>query len=110
MEIRACAQQVTDSFNRRNQEGRTGIQESAIAVPSMQMPYIDRTVSRSTNDARKVIKGPKPLRDKKGLMKAANDIGDVSPREGDRPLSISDSAEFKVHLKPDCWPWISGQS
>jgi hypothetical protein len=48
MEIQACDQQVTDSLNRRNQEGRTGIVESAVAVPLMQMPFIDRTVVPET--------------------------------------------------------------
>ena len=75
MEIQACVQQVTDSLSRRNQEGRTGLGEAADAVPSMQVFYIDRTVNPETTDARRVIKVPKPLRDKKGLMKAANGIG-----------------------------------
>ena len=75
MEIQACVQQVTDSLSRRNQEGRTGLGEAAVAVPSMQVFYIDRTVSPETTDARRVIDVPKPLRDKKGIMKAANDIG-----------------------------------
>ena len=75
MEIQACVQQVTDSLSRRNQEGRTGLGEAAVAVPSMQVFYIDRTVNPETTDARRVIKVPKPLRDKKGIMKAANGIG-----------------------------------
>ena len=75
MEIQACVQQVTDSLNRRNQEGRTRLGEAAFAVPSMQVSYFDRTVSHGNDDARKVINVPMPLRDEKGIMKAANDIG-----------------------------------
>jgi hypothetical protein len=51
MEIQACGQQVTDLQNRRNQEGRTGIVETAVAVPVMRMPFIDRTVNHLTRDA-----------------------------------------------------------
>ena len=79
MEIQACVQQVTDSLSRRNQEGRTDFGEAAVAVPSTQVFSIDRTVSPETTDARRVIKVPKPLRDKKGVMKAENDTGGVSP-------------------------------
>lgn len=80
MEIQACVWQVTDSSSGRNQEGRAGLGEAAVAVPSVQAFYIDRTVSPETTDARRVIEVPKPLRDKKGIMKAANDNSGVSPR------------------------------
>lgn len=79
MEIQACVQQVTDSLSRRNQEGRTDFGEAAVAVPSTQVFYIDRTVSPETTDARRVIKVPKRLRDKKGIKEAENGLGDIRP-------------------------------
>jgi hypothetical protein len=48
MQIQACVKQVTDSLNGKNQEGRTGTLEAAFAVPSVQMPYVDRTVNNGT--------------------------------------------------------------
>jgi hypothetical protein len=56
MEIQACGQQVKDLQNRRNQEGRTGIVETAVAVPVMRMPFIDRTVNHLPRDACKSIR------------------------------------------------------
>jgi hypothetical protein len=56
MEIQACGQQVTDLQNRRNQEGRTDIVETAVAVPVMRMPFIDRTVNHLSRDACKDIR------------------------------------------------------
>ena len=63
----------------RNQEGRTGLGEAAVAVPSMQVLYSDRTVSPWNPDARRVINVPKPLRDKKGIKEAENDIDGALP-------------------------------
>lgn len=79
MEIQACVQQVTDSLSRRNQEGRTDFGEAAVAVPSTQVFYIDRTVSPETTDARRVIKVPKLLRYKKGIKEAENGLGGIRP-------------------------------
>ena len=50
-----------------------------MAVPCMQVPYIDRTVAFWSSDALEVIKGPKVLRDKTGIKKAENGIDDTLP-------------------------------
>jgi hypothetical protein len=83
MDTHACGQQVTDLQNRRNQEGRTGIVETTVAVSVMRMPFIDRTVNHPTRNAYKNIRVQQRLRDKKGKSKPGFSSTIISPEKGE---------------------------
>lgn len=89
-----------DRLIEQEESGRAHRHEgTAVAVPCVQVPHIDRTVNLQNPDARAVIKVPKPLRNKKGIREAENGVVSLTfcPQDGNRSRSLSDTAEFKVH-------------